>query len=78
MSIFRNSWALAAIPVAAMLIAVAPIAGAADKRETAKPADTRPPPQQGGKARIPQPPKAVFKPKEKVSAGKPVSFPSDI
>jgi hypothetical protein len=78
MSIFRNSSALATIIATVMLVLIAPAANAAEKPEAGKPAETRRPVQPVVKAPIRKPSKGVFKPKEKISAGKPVSFPSDI
>jgi hypothetical protein len=79
MSIFRNSGALATIFTIVMLVLVAPVAAvAAEKQGAGKPAETRRPVQPVVKAPVRKPSKGVFKPKEKISAGKPVSFPSDI
>lgn len=81
MSIFRNRASLRAIAMILPLLTMAspPLDAAEGQREKAeKPAETRqstqpesPPRQSGGSGRN-------FVPKEKISAGKPVSFPTDI
>jgi hypothetical protein len=78
MLISRNKQLIAAIAVPAILVAIAQVVGATEKPRTEYPAETRQPQQKGAKAPVRNPSKGVFKPKQKVSAGKPVSFPSDI
>lgn len=78
MSIFPNKRLITAVAVPVMLVCTAPVTLAAEKPDTTKPTETRQTQQKGAKAPARKPAKSVFKPKEKVSAGKPVSFPSDI
>ena len=61
-----------------MIGAPVPDATAADEKKPEKPSETRQSQKQSAKTPARPPPKSVFKPKEKISAGKSVSFPSDI
>jgi hypothetical protein len=78
MSIFRNRTILAVVVMLGMIGAPLVNAAAADEKKSPKPAETRQPSQRDVKTPVRNPPQSVFKPKEKISAGKSVSFPSDI
>ena len=81
MSIYRNEgWPPAALAIA-LLTAVSvawPAASLAQEKAPPKPPVTDRATGQKAPAAEVKPPAPVFVPREKVSAGKPVSFPSDI
>ena len=78
MSTFRNRTLLVMVIILGMIGAPVLDAAAADEKKSEKPPETRQSQKQGAKTPARPPPKSVFKPKKKISAGKSVSFPSDI